>query len=156
MVDHGCEISSQPVAGRIKVRRFRGSSCWKLQVYDSVITKMAMVHLFHVTGNVSCTVTGEGYASLLEQSVILLLQARQYDTTTMYLCRMLLLHTLPIVWTNCSAAISSKTESSAGNFLQFGLLDSLIWILATFGCGDTSRPWSIVILSHLYLTFKKA
>ena len=84
MVDHGLEISSQPIAGRIQVGGSRSSNR-KLQADDSVVTEMAAAHLFHATGNVTCTVTGEQYASLLEQSVIVVHQARQCDRTTMFM-----------------------------------------------------------------------
>ena len=65
MVDRGFEVSSQPIAGRIQIGGSRRSSCRKLQANDSAVTEMAVVHLFHATGNVTCSVTGEGYASLL-------------------------------------------------------------------------------------------
>ena len=81
MVDHGLEISSQPIAERIQVGGCRRSNCSKLQADDSVVTKMEAVHLFHAKGNETFTVTGEQYASLLEQFVFLALQARCCDTT---------------------------------------------------------------------------
>ena len=71
------------------------------------------------------------------------------------LCRMVLLHTSPVVWNDCSAAISVVTESSARNFLHHGLLNPSTWILANFDCGDTSRYLFTVIPSHLYPTSKK-
>ena len=85
MVDYGLEIFSERIDGRIQIRESRRSSCRKLQANDSVVTEMSAVLLFHATGNVTCTVTGEWYASLLEQSVILVLQARRCDATTMFL-----------------------------------------------------------------------
>ena len=148
------EVSSQPIASRMQVRGSRRSSCVKLQVGDSVVTEMAAVHLFHTTGNVTCTFTGQWYASLLQQSIIPVLQGRRCDTTTV-LFKMVLLHTSPVVWNNCSVAISVMTESSARNFLQLGLLNPPTWILATFDCGNTLRPWSTVIPLHLYSTLKK-
>ena len=63
---------------------------------------------------------------------------------------------LPVVWNKCAAAISLTTKSSAGNFLQLGLLNPSTWILATFGCGVTSRLLSTVIESLLYPILKKA
>ena len=46
---------------------------------------MEAVHLFHTTGNVTCTVTGQGYASLLELSIIPALHARRCDTSTVFM-----------------------------------------------------------------------
>ena len=66
----------------------------------------------------------------------------------------LLLHISPVAWNNCSAAISSTTKSSAGSFLQFVLLDLLIWIFATFGCKDTLISWSTAIPPYFYPTLK--
>ena len=85
MVDYGLEISPQPTAGRIQVGESRSSICRKLQAVDSVVTKMAAMHLFYATGNVTCIVTGEWYSSLLKQSVILALQTRWCDATTMFM-----------------------------------------------------------------------
>ena len=84
-VDHGLEVSSQPIAARIQVRECRRSSYRKLKVGDSFVTKMAIMHSFHTTGNVTCTVTSQQYASSLQQSIIQALQARQCDTTTVFM-----------------------------------------------------------------------
>ena len=54
----------------------------------------------------------------------------------------------------CTASILVTTKSQAHIFLQLELLDPLTCILATVGWKDASRPWSKVILSHLYLTKK--
>ena len=59
MVDHGLEISSHPIAGRIQVGESRSLSCRKLQVDGSVVTEMEAVHLFFAKGNVKWTVTRE-------------------------------------------------------------------------------------------------
>ena len=56
MVDHGLKISSQPITGKFQVGGSRRSSCKKFKVEDSFVTEIAVVHLFHATDNVICTV----------------------------------------------------------------------------------------------------
>ena len=94
-VDHGLEVSSQQIAGRIQVGGCRKSSCRKLPSDDSVVTVMEEVHLLHTTGNMTCTVTGQRYVSLLELSVIAGLQVRRCGTTTVFMQYDVLLHTTP-------------------------------------------------------------
>ena len=77
-------LSSQPIAGRVRVKESSRSSWRKLQADDSVVTEMVAVHL-HATGNVTCSFTCERYTSLLEQSIILVLQIWPCDTTTMFM-----------------------------------------------------------------------
>ena len=82
----GClEVSSQSVAASIQVKGFRRSSCKKFQAGDSVVTEMAAVHLFYTMSNVTSTVTAQQYASLLQQSIIVVLQARGCDTTSVFM-----------------------------------------------------------------------
>ena len=50
-----------------------------MQAGNSVVTEMVVVHPFHITGNMTCTDTGQRYASLLQPAV---LQAELCDTTT--------------------------------------------------------------------------
>ena len=52
---------------------------------DSVIPEMVTVHLFSTMGNVTYTVNGQRYASLLEQFVISALQAKRYDATIVFM-----------------------------------------------------------------------
>ena len=92
---------------------------------------MAAVYLFHTSGNVTCTITDQRYASLLEQSVFPDLKVRRYDTTTVFQ------DGAPPHIARCSAAILVTTESSSGNFIQLDLLDPPTRIFATFGCWDT-------------------
>ena len=56
MLHYGLEISSQSLAGRIKVEGFKRSSSRKLQSEDSVVTEMAAVHFFHATSKVTSPV----------------------------------------------------------------------------------------------------
>ena len=63
--------------------------------------------------------------------------------------------TLSVVWNECTAAISVTTESPACNFLQLDLLDPPTCIPAAIGYEATTRPWSIVIPSHLYPNLKE-
>ena len=58
-LDHCLEVSSQPIAARIKIGGSGKSSCRKLQADDSVVIEMAAVYLFYTAGNVKCTVTGK-------------------------------------------------------------------------------------------------
>ena len=66
-------------------RRSRRSSCREFPADNSAITEMTAVNLFHTTGNVTCTVTGQRYFSLLQQSVIQALQERRCKTTTVFM-----------------------------------------------------------------------
>ena len=93
-----------------------------MQADDFIVTEMAAVHLFHATGNVTCIVTGERYCSLLKKSVILAFQSRRSDKTTMFMRDDAPPHIARCV-NQLFAAISSTTETSAGNLLQLGLLD---------------------------------
>ena len=91
MVDHGLEIYSQPIAGRIKVEGSGWSICRKLLGDDSVVIEMAVVYLFHSTGNVTCTVIGDQSTLLLKLFIFWLF--RQGDVVqSQCLCRMVLLH----------------------------------------------------------------
>ena len=81
----GLEVSSQPLAAVIEVGGSRRSSCSKLLAEDSVIPEMVTVHLFSTMGNVTYTVNGQRYASLLEQFVIPALHARLYDTVIVFM-----------------------------------------------------------------------
>ena len=40
------------------------------QTDNLVVTEMAAVHLFHTMDNVTCIVTGQQYASLLEKFIV--------------------------------------------------------------------------------------
>ena len=57
------------------------------------------------------TQQAQRYASLLQQSIILALQAKHMQSQC--LCRMMLLHTSPAARNNCFAPISATIESSA-------------------------------------------
>ena len=70
---------------RIQVEGSRRSSWRKLQADDSFVTEMASVHLFHTTGNVRCTVTGQRYPSLVKQSIFPAIKARLCDKTTVFM-----------------------------------------------------------------------
>ena len=87
MVDHGHEVSSQPKLEGLKSGDLGGQITGNrmLQADASVVTEMAAVHLLHTTGNATYTVTIQRYVSLLEQSVILGLQATRCYTTTMFM-----------------------------------------------------------------------
>ena len=69
----------------MQVRGSRRSSCRKFQADDSAVTEIAAVHLFHTTGNVRCTVTGQRYTSLLELSIIPAHEARRCGKTTIFM-----------------------------------------------------------------------
>ena len=73
----------QPTAGKIQVGGSRKSSFRKFQNDDFVVTEMAAVHLFQVTANMTCIITDE--RALLEQFVILALQARRCVTATIFM-----------------------------------------------------------------------
>ena len=57
--------------------------------------------------------------------------------------------TLPVVWNECTAAISVISESPAYNFLQLDLLDPMTYILAAIDWEDASIAWSTVIITSL-------
>ena len=69
----------------IQVVGSRRSSCRKLQIDDSVVTKTAATYLFHTTDNVRCTCNGQRSASILKQSVILDLKERWCDKATVFM-----------------------------------------------------------------------
>ena len=96
MVDHGIEVSQKPKNTRIQVAGSRRPNCRKLPADNSYVTKMEVVHLFHATRNVRCTVTGQLYASLFKQSVIPALKRKVDRIKPQFLCRMVLCHLSPM------------------------------------------------------------
>ena len=84
-VDHSLQVYSESIAARIQVRGCRRSRYRNLQAGDFVVIEMAVVNLFYTTDNVTCTVASQRYALLLQEFIILALQARRCDPITMFM-----------------------------------------------------------------------
>ena len=110
------------------------------------------VHSFPTTGDVTFTVIGQRYTSRLQQYIIFGLQARQRDTTTVFIKDGEPPHVARCVKEFLHNHFGSDKITSRKFPTAFP--KSPTWIFATFDCGDTSKPWSTV--TRLNPTLKNA